>query len=95
MKYIMFKTKVAPNTWMFEPVVFPAMLYHAAVAESMLNLFNRAGSDYQEWEVHSAGFYEGGKCYGESSSLDLASDPRDFARMAAATEGETTVEVDL
>jgi len=80
MKYVMLKTQLTVKTWHFEPFIFSNSLIHAEVAETMIAMLRP-----EQYIVHSAGFYDFGVCYGESSSLRVAHDPEDTKRIAEAT----------
>lgn len=82
MKYVMLKQKLGKDIYRFEPIIFSKMLIHAEVAETMIEMLKP-----EVFEVHSAGFYEAGKCVGESSSLKIKSDPQDGQRILMADYG--------
>lgn len=82
MKYVMLKQKLGGGLYRFEPVIFSQMLIHAEVAKIMIEVLKP-----EVFEVHSAGFYEAGRCVGESSSLKIKSDPQDSQRILMADYG--------
>lgn len=75
MKYIMIKEKTTHYERMI-PVIFPEMLVHKDVYESILHMMYLTNDDDNEYELVSAGFYNiGDKCSGYSESLKIQSEP--------------------
>lgn len=81
MKYIMFQLKTVDRPTLFVPVIFPDVLMHKEVAESIEHVKVMPEGPFAGWCVWpkavSAGFLYDGICRGSSESLKLQAHPDD------------------